>query len=135
MRGSGSCAGEPARIVAGGDRPGIVAGIESRIDPDRGGGEAEDLRNDLRRHGAMAFGARRTAIRKCLISSTALALIAKVTSFAREAARAPQDRDTEMSDFEYRARSHCEGNVVCKGSSPSSASSARKVVGVVKWIA
>jgi hypothetical protein len=34
----------------------------------------------------------------------------------------------------YRARSHREGSVVCEGSSPSSASSARKVVGVAKWI-
>ena len=28
-----------------GNRPGILAGIESCIDPDHGGGEAEDVRN------------------------------------------------------------------------------------------
>src|SRR6516164_10460257 len=50
---AGSGTGKPARIIAGGDRPGILAGIDCRLDPDGFGGEAEDVGDDLRRRGAM----------------------------------------------------------------------------------
>jgi hypothetical protein len=58
MHGAGGRTGKPARVIAGGDRPGILARIESRLDLDGLRGEAEDVGDDLRRRGAMTLALR-----------------------------------------------------------------------------
>ena len=39
-------------------RPGVLAGVDCRLDPDGLGGEAEDVGDDLRRRGAVTLALR-----------------------------------------------------------------------------
>ena len=58
MHGASRRTGKPARIIAGGDRPGVLAGVNCRPDRDGLGGEAEDVGDDLRRRGAVTLALR-----------------------------------------------------------------------------
>ena len=55
MRGTGDGTGKPARIIAGGDRPGVLAGIELGIDPDCRRRQAEDLADHLGHGGSVSL--------------------------------------------------------------------------------
>ena len=50
--------GEPARIVAGRDRPGVLGGVDLGIDPDLRGCKAENVGHHLRQHGPMPLALR-----------------------------------------------------------------------------
>ena len=58
MHAASSRSGKPARIIASGDRPGVLAGVDCRPDRDGLGGETEDVGNDLRRRGAVTLALR-----------------------------------------------------------------------------
>ena len=50
--------GKAARIIAGGDRPGIPAGIERRLDPHHRRGQTKDIPDNLRRRAAVPLALR-----------------------------------------------------------------------------
>ena len=47
--------GEAAGVIARGDRPGVLGGVDLGVDADSLGREAEHVGDDLRQHGAMAL--------------------------------------------------------------------------------
>ena len=58
MRGAGDRGGETAGIIAGGDRPGVLGGIDLGDDTNSAGSKPELVGDDLREHGAVPLALR-----------------------------------------------------------------------------
>ena len=59
---AGDRAGEAARVIAGSDRPGVLAGVERGLDPDRRRAQPEHIGDDLGRDGSVPLALRQQSM-------------------------------------------------------------------------